>query len=619
MPERQALLLMASRRCALDCAYCPVVRSGPEMTRAVARRAADWLLTSKAPELELGFMGGEPLRRRAWLDETVRYARARAGGRVVSVFVAASGLPLTAADARWLAEIRATVLLGLDGGFEHCGARFGPDRKAYDAAAAALARLRAAGVAHTVNCVVGPDETETMPERLAALAALGATRVQVSYRLGAGWSEAAAGAFVRRLAEAVRGAGDLEFTNARGEIEPLLLKNNILVDERGRVWLDNAVFLEKAFPSLRRVQELGRLGSLPPRDEVAASPREQLERARAAFAPGSEEGRLWLETVALGRRVARALGGGFDPRDGAEDLAVRRGVVGAGLPEQDRFIKERMPWLDRMFLFLRGGCDLDCLFCRKKAAEDFQSLRELDGLLAGGVPGRRRLALVGNEPLAHPRIAEVARLCRGRGFDELEVMTSATRLEALAPVLADAGVTSYAAALHGSTAAVHDAVTRAPGSFAATLRGLDAAAAAGARVFVHANACRANLADLPALERLARGRGWPFSIHPLRPKDPAGMNSSYADAAPSYAELRAALTGKVDSLTGFPACVARRVQGRASGPADAVADSIKLYLLHQAFFKPGICSECGGRDRCVGTFDEHLRTRPGDLGELEPA
>lgn len=615
MPERQSLLLMASRRCALDCAYCPVVRAGPEMTLAVARRAADWLLTSRAPVLELGFMGGEPLRRRKWLDAVVRYARARAGARTVSVFIAASGLPLSAADARWLKSIEAAVLLGLDGGFEHCAARFGGDRAKYKAAAAALGRLRDAGVEHTVNCVVGPDEADGLPERLAALKALGARRVQVTYRLGARWSEEAAGVFVRRLAAAVRGGG-LEFTNARGEIEPLLLKNNVLIDEKGRVWLDNAVFLEGVFPPLRRVQELGRLGELPPRDAVFVSPREQFERGVSAFAPASEEGRAWLEAVALGRRVARALGGGFDPRDGAEDPAVRRGVVGASLAEQDRFLSERMPWLDRVFLFMRGGCDLDCLFCRNKPPEAFQSLEQFGAILAGNIPRRRRIALVGNEPLAHPRIADVVRLCRERGLTDVEVMTSGARLAALAPALAAAGVSAYAVALHGSTPEVHDAVTRVPGSFAAAVRGLDAARAAGARVFVHANACRANLTDLPALERMARERGWPFTIHPLRPKDPAGMNQPYADAAPGYAELRAALAGRVTSLTGFPACVARRVQGRASAPAEDVADSIKLYLLHQAFAKPDGCAACGDRARCVGTFDAHLRARPEDRKEL---
>lgn len=618
MPERASLLLMASRRCALDCAYCPVVREGAEMSAAVARRAVDWLLTSKAPVLELGFMGGEPLRRAGWLDGVVRRARAGAGGRTVEVFVAASGVPLTAADARWLARNGATVLLALDGGFAHCGARFGGDRSAFDAAAAALERLRAHGVAHAVNLVLGPGEADSLPARLLALARLGARRVQVSYRLGVAWSEADAGAHARAVAAAVR-EGGFEFLNARGEIEPVVLRNNLIVDERGVVSFDNAVFLEKAFPALKDALALGPLEAMPPRDEVDASARVQLARAAAALPAETAEGRAWRSNLALGRRLARALGGGFDPRDGAEDPAVRRGVVGAGFAAQDRFLRERLPWLDRLFLFVRGGCDLDCVFCRNKPEEEPQSLAELDALLAARPAGRERLALVGNEPLAHPEAAALVARARARGFREIEVMTSGTRLAELAPALVRAGAGAFAVALHGASARVHDAVTRVPGSFDAAVAGLEAARAAGARVFVHANACRENLADLPALEALARERGWPFSIHPLRPKDPAGMNEPYAEAAPSYAELRAALSGRVTTLTGFPACVARRVQGRPSVPGEAVADSVKLYLLHQAFVKPEGCADCPDRGRCTGTFDEHLRARPADRGELAPA
>ena len=97
------------------------------------------------------------------------------------------------------------------------------------------------------------------------------------------------------------------------------------------------------------------------------------------------------------------------------------------------------------------------------------------------------------------------------------------------------------------------------------------------------------------------------------------MNEPSAGAAPPYADLRPPLAGRVTTLTGSPACVARRVRGRASAPAGDVADSVKLYLLHQAFVKPEGCAECAERGRCTGTFAEHLRARPADRGELAPA
>ena len=615
MPERQSLLLMASRRCGLECAYCPVVRAGPQMSLATARRAVDWLMTSRAASLELGFMGGEPLSRLPWLEKVADYARARAGGRDLALFVATNGLTLGASALAWLRAQNAGVLLAFDGGWEHSAARFGADRAAFSGASGAIAKLSAAGVDATVNCVIGPGEVESLPARLDALAAFGARRVQVGYQAGVFWPPAAAYAFARALTTAARRPRP-ELMNLRSEAEPMLLKNGVIIDEEGEAWLDNALFLEKAFPSLRRSHGLGPLAGLPPRDEAVVAPRSVLARASAVFSPGGEEGRTWLNNVALGQRAARALAGVFDPRDGAEDAAVRRGVVEAGLAAQDSFLKKSMPWLDRLFLFVRGGCDADCLFCKHKPDEGFQSLAELDAVLReNALVKRRRIALVGNEPLAHPQIAPLIALCRRHGFKEVEVMTSGMRLEALAPALAP-GVDSYAVALHGSRAEVHDAVTRAPGSFALVLRGIAAARAAGARVFVHANACRVNLDDLPDLEAMARAEGWPFSIHPLRPKDPDGMNVSYETAAPGYGELSKALSGRTAALTGFPACVALKVQDRASCPGEDVADSLKLYLLHQAFIKPEGCAGCPEREHCVGTFEAHVRKRPAELREL---
>ena len=62
--------------------------------------------------------------------------------------------------------------------------------------------------------------------------------------------------------------------------------------------------------------------------------------------------------------------------------------------------------------------------------------------------------------------------------------------------------------------------------------------------------------------------------------------------------------------------MSRAVQGRASCPDASVADSMRLYLHHQAFFKPEGCAGCAERELCPGTFAEHLRDRPAERQEL---
>ncbi len=612
----RSVMLMTTYECQLRCDYCRVDRGPRRMDERTARRGADLLLSSSARRLILNFFGGEPLLEWDLVRRTALYARERRGARPLRINLTTNGLLLDDEKIAFLKSVDGYVHLSLDGAAAANFARLrGTGPGAQRAMEASLRRLEASGLPYHVNAVVDPARAARFDEDLLSLEALGARRIQFGYRVGVLWSASALDGLLGAL-DRYASRGRAELINRTSDSEPVMLSRELIVDVDGALYWDGGIFLEAALPKAREALRLGHLDDAPGVDSFESDARQPYERLTRAYPAPTRGGHVVLNNVKAGLALKRHWMG----QRGSEDPAMRRGVVQAGLAEQDRFLRERMPDLDRVFLFLRGGCDLDCVFCRGKTGEDYQTLTEVDAFLSGSLSLRRsRLALVGNEPLAHPRIADVARLCRRRGFAEIEVMTSGLRLAALAKILAKAGVSSYSLALHGSCAAVHDAVTRSPGSFDAATRGADAAEAAGSRVFVHASACRKNLADLPALEALCRAKGRPFSIHPLRPKDPAGMNVPYGEVAPDYAELRAALAGRVSSLTGFPACVARAVQGTPSGPDASVADSMRLYLHHQAFFKPAGCGPCADRARCAGTFEEHLRERPAELRELAPS
>ncbi|MDP3541826.1 MAG: radical SAM protein [Elusimicrobiota bacterium] len=611
----RSVMLMTTYECQLRCDYCRVDRGRRRMDARTARRGADLLLSSRASHLILNFFGGEPLLEWDLVKSTALYARERRGARPLRINLTTNGLLLDDEKLAFLKSVDGYVHLSLDGTAEANAARLrGTGPGAQRAMEAALRRLDASGLPYHVNAVVDPARAARFDEDLLSLEGLGARRIQFGYRVGVLWSASELDELMGSL-DRYAARGRAELLNRTSDSEPVMLSRELIVDVDGALYWDGALFLEAALPKAREALRLGHLEDAPDVDALESSARQPYERLTHAYPAATKGGHVVLNNIKAGLALKRYWMGSR----GAEDACVRRGVVQAGLAEQDRFLKERLPGLDRVFLFLRGGCDLDCLFCRSKPEEDFTPLAEVEAFLSGSLSLRRsRIALVGNEPLAHPRIADIARLCRRRGFAEIEVMTSGLRLAALAKPLAKAGVSSYALALHGSRAEVHDAVTRSPGSFDAATRGADAAEAAGSRVFVHASACRTNLTDLSALEACCRARGRPFSIHPLRPKDPAGMNASYREIAPDYAELRSVLTGRVRSLTGFPACVARAIQGSASCPGGDVADSMKLYLHHQAFFKPGECAGCADREGCTGTFEEHLRERPGERKELIP-
>ncbi|MBI2788287.1 MAG: radical SAM protein [Elusimicrobia bacterium] len=609
----RSVMLMTTYECQLRCAYCNVSRGPRRMDEETARRGADLLLSSRAGHLLLNFFGGEPLLAWDLVKKTALYARARRGGRPLRVNLTTNGLLLDDEKISFLKSVDGYVHLSLDGPADANAARLaGTGPGAQKVMEAALRRLAESGLPYHVNAVVTPERAAAFDQDLLALEALGARRIQFGYKVGVLWSSDAVAALLRAL-DRYAARGKAELNNRTSESEPVMLSRETIVDTDGGVYWDGGIFLEAALPKARAALRLGHLDDDLDVDSLADDPHKPYERFLEAY-PAKTEGRhVILNNIKVGLALKRHWTG----QRGNEDPEIRRGVVQAGLAEQDRFIKKNMPGLDRVFLFMKGGCDLDCLFCKNKPEKDHQSLDEITAVLdENAVLRRDKIALVGNEPLAHPRILDVVKLCRKKGFTDIEIMTSGMRLEALAKPLAKAGVTSYALALHGSTAKIHDAVVRRPGSYAAALRGAAAAQAAGSRIYLHASACRDNLADLPSLEKLARRRGWPFSIHPLRPKDSDGMNVPYEQIAPDYAELRAALTGRVTSLTGFPSCVASRIQGLASCPDGEVADSMRLYLRHQAFVKPEGCSSCPERDGCAGTFEEHLRARPAEREEL---
>lgn len=611
--ETRSVMLMATYECQLRCDYCRVDRGPRRMDAATARRGADLLLSSRAGHLILNFFGGEPLLAWDLVRETALYARERRGGRPLRVNLTTNGLLLDDEKIAFLKGVDGYVHLSLDGAADGNASRLrGAGAGAQARMEDALRRLEASGLPYHVNAVVTPGRADSFDRDLLALEALGARRIQFGYQVGVLWSQEAVSGLLGAL-DRYAARGKAELNNRASESEPVMLSRETIVDADGGVYWDGGLFLEAALPRVREALRLGHLDDGLDVDSLGDDPRKPYERFLEAYGPNTTGRHIILNNIKVGLSLKRHWMG----QRGNEDPAIRRGVVQAGLAEQDEFIKRHMPGLDRLFLFMKGGCDLDCVFCKNKPEKEYQSLDEIEASLdENAVLRRKNIALVGNEPLAHPRILDVVTLCRKKGFTEIEVMTSGLRLEALAKPLAEAGVSSYALALHGSTATIHDAVVRHPGSFAAALRGAEAARALGARIFVHASACRDNLEDLPALERLARERGWPFSIHPLRPKDADGMNAPYGTVAPGYAELRASLTGRVRSLTGFPACVARAVQGRASCPDASVADSMRLYLHHQAFFKPEGCTGCAERERCPGTFAEHLRDRPAERQEL---
>jgi sulfatase maturation enzyme AslB (radical SAM superfamily) len=264
-------------------------------------------------------------------------------------------------------------------------------------------------------------------------------------------------------------------------------------------------------------------------------------------------------------------------------------------------------------------CNQACAFC--SATRDmpnlFPSLADFrEALPRMRAAGLRVLNLTGGEPTLVPWLGDAVRLARDAGVERVMVSTNATGLAraGAAARLKDAGVVRLLVSLHSARAEVSDRLTRRRGTHARTLRGIDAALAAGLEVSVNLVACRDNYRELPEFMAWLRERFQGRIVQRLvSVMAPIGSAADRADLMVRIAELmpfmRAAVRDclergedvRIPGICGLPLCVL--------GGLEAASD--------EALNPPGVgfprerthlesCGRCARRDRCTGVWRAYL-------------
>jgi MoaA/NifB/PqqE/SkfB family radical SAM enzyme len=173
------------------------------------------------------------------------------------------------------------------------------------------------------------------------------------------------------------------------------------------------------------------------------------------------------------------------------------------------------------------ACNNHCVFCaqgEKRSRCGAISLDELVTRLAD-VRGDRRtprgLVLTGGEPMLHKNIVGLVRAAKALGFDPIQLQTNGRLLSyrnAIDAMIA-AGVNELSPSIHGSTAAIHDALTCAAGSFEQSRAGIANAVATGLPVVTNSVVVKDNVEDLPALVTMLADLGVKLAqlafVHPV--------------------------------------------------------------------------------------------------------
>ena len=161
----------------------------------------------------------------------------------------------------------------------------------------------------------------------------------------------------------------------------------------------------------------------------------------------------------------------------------------------------------RLDLKVGFTCNNRCVFCvqgDKRNEIPPRTTDECKALLVQHRANTDSVVFTGGEASVRNDLIELVAYARELGYRVIQLQTNGRRLAYLpfAHAMVAAGLTEVSPALHGSTAELHDELTRAKGAFGQCVQGIRNVRRLGLPVITNSVVVRRNVADLPALARL---------------------------------------------------------------------------------------------------------------------
>lgn len=215
-------------------------------------------------------------------------------------------------------------------------------------------------------------------------------------------------------------------------------------------------------------------------------------------------------------------------------------------------------------------CNLNCVHCMIEGTMDWlrpQPDEEFEAVLAVNARERKwkGLTLTGAEVTLRADLPVLARKARDSGFDHIRIQTHGARLADpnYCRTLVEAGIDEFFVSVTAADADTHDSITRVPGSFEQTMRGLaNLDAYSGIVSLTNTVITQRSYRQLPdvvaalsPLRRLAQMEFW--SYWPMREKDDLDLVVDHLEALPYLraAIERARALGRRVEVKNFPECL----------------------------------------------------------------
>jgi pyruvate-formate lyase-activating enzyme len=297
-------------------------------------------------------------------------------------------------------------------------------------------------------------------------------------------------------------------------------------------------------------------------------------------------------------------------------------------------------------LKLSYACNNNCVHCviadqRDRAValgrKDFRTSAQVGRELADAAArGFRVVTFTGGEPTLRKDLPALVRAARSLGL-AVGIQTNGRVLSGPDARRSLAGLDArFVVALHGPDAAVHDAITRVPGSFDQTVAAMRGLVAEGEKVTAKIVLSRTNAPCLPALAALLADIGAPRANFTF-PHALGNARRMFDAVVPRYSDVMPGLLAALDALDAcgieavteaVPLCLlgGRRDRATESMYRSAVASEVRQLdqdardwsrdRAVEGKAKPPSCASCALDASCEGVWTDYLDANGG--GELLP-
>jgi len=295
-------------------------------------------------------------------------------------------------------------------------------------------------------------------------------------------------------------------------------------------------------------------------------------------------------------------------------------------------------------IILHPYCSNHCVFCNgRKSAKPSELRQQKDkvyrNLLDFQKAGIDRISISGGDPIEYEEIIPLIKYIKKQGFQFVKLSSHGRRLsdESFLEEFISSGINQVRIPLYGSTAKVHDSITRSKGSFDETLKGIrELLEKSQIQVQISSLIVKQNKDDLLNLIDLVNGLGikdFYFSI-PCILKNKEGYSSYYIPLKDLQQAVRKAYHYSLEKnfdlhFKEIPFCVFGIIDrekinninappdlGKHCQPPEEYRTHIKDLPSYRIKTKPKMCSKCRCFNFCDGFFLNDFEIF--GTGDLEP-